>query len=249
MKTRLIIPILCCLTLAGCGADNSGSNLNSSSSEESEESLSVHEINKDIEVGDSLIDFAIGKVMAAGSSYKISFSFDEADNTDPIVEVSDESKVTVEKNVDGSFSLNAIKKGQVILTIRDSTQIIHYRRVVRVANPLSQTEMEDYLVNVDHFQSWLFAGTDLTLTFLDADDANISGTDEGTAIGGINFTYAYDRLDGDEYVFSIDGFTNNASTLNPTSFRIYTTGELLHLMQGSGESVITSAVFTPSMTE
>lgn len=212
---------------------------------ESIETTSVTEIVKDISVGGYIIDINVGAYLAVGNTYEFTFSFSEASNENPVVQVSDTSAATISNDGTDTWSIKVLKAKDIVFVIKDNTGFTHYRNVLHLRNPYDQAGMEKFLVETDHFQSWKMSLTDLQMIFLGDGKAVLSGKDEGTDIGSIDFTYEYASKTDYEYTYTISDFKNKASSLAANAFHISVTGDLMHLMMGSGDSLITAAVFNP----
>jgi hypothetical protein len=256
-RKLLFFALLSTVMLAAC----QNQNLSSSAADSSIFSTSVNVINKDITTSGILIDVAVGANLAVGNTYAFSVSFSSASNTGTTVEFSDDS-VAEASSLDGTnWQMHVKKASDVVIVIKDNTGFTHYRNVLHCRNKLNQKEMNAYLVNVDHWQSWLFEGNNLKIVFLGDGTATISGYDEGVNMGTVTFDYVYDSSyyeNGvtsansanetglpDEYVYAVSNFSNKVTSLLPRLIQVNATGEMMHLIQGSGESQLTAAVFTP----
>ena len=107
---------------------------------------------------------------------------------------------------------------------------------IREAIPLE--EMEDYLVGIDHYQSWGINGGSIQFTFLGNSTAMLTGTDEGNVpLGenGIQFTYEYDMTieDAGMYVFKILDWENPYTGLTANAFHVSMAGDIIHLTNGT----------------
>lgn len=263
MKKKIILCLgLSLLALSACGGTGgtsaSASSLSSaqssaessSSSEEASSStpyvsLSTSLVSKDLSYSGYLIDAAVGFPVPLGNTEKLTFEFDEASNENPTVTSSrpESIEVTYDENTK-VFALVGKAVGDSIIIIKDKDGIIHYRNVIHCHAKIAQKDVDEYLIATDHFQSWQIAGMDLKLYFYEAGTGNLSGSDEGTAIGTIEFSYAYNaELSDDEwYYFSISGFKNTKSQLIATEFAMTVTGDFVHLYGADG----IYAVFQPA---
>ena len=98
--------------------------------------------------------------------------------------------------------------------------------------------MEDYLVGIDHYQSWGINGGSIQFTFLGNSTAMLTGTDEGNVpLGenGIQFTYEYDMTieDPGMYVFKILDWENPYTGLTANAFHVSMAGDIIHLTNGT----------------
>lgn len=257
MKRKLLLLTLPALLLVACsnGDDSSAGDTSvepttSETSNESSEIATSEEtswpsnIAKDITYGDSLIDLMIDRSLCVGVEYKLSFAYTESELAGSTVTLADSSYGEITGS-DGTFYLTPTKSGQTVLYIRDATNYIHLRRVITIKDPIEAADMDDHLLRVDHYQSVILAGFNMTMTFIGDGMCILAGSDEGTDIGSITFSYAYSSTWGDdEYKYAISDFENNYSTLAPTCFTVNMTGDMIHLIKEySDGSIITYGIF------
>lgn len=260
-KAFIALPIALALLLPSCGGESqttssetspedSASSASGSSSEVSvgEESSSsteevafptYTEILEDITIGGYLTEVGIGIALIAGRDYTINFHFSVADIEGVEVFSTHPEYLEVEATgTVGTYILHCKKVGDPGLFIRDAKGKTHYRNNVHIREAISLENMEDYLVGIDHYQSWGINGGSLQFTFLGNQTAMLTGTDEGNVpLGnnGIQFTYEYDLTieDAGMYVFKILDWENPYSGLTANAFHVSMAGDLIHLTNGT----------------
>lgn len=260
-KAFIALPITLALLLPSCGGESqttssetspedSASSASGSSSEVSvgEESSSsteevafptYTEILEDITIGGYLTEVGIGIALIAGRDYTINFHFSVADIEGVEVFSTHPEYLEVEATgTVGTYILHCKKVGDPGLFIRDAKGKTHYRNNVHIREAISLEDMEDYLVGIDHYQSWGINGGSLQFTFLGNQTAMLTGTDEGNVpLGnnGIQFTYEYDLTieDAGMYVFKILDWENPYSGLTANAFHVSMAGDLIHLTNGT----------------
>lgn len=260
-KAFIALPIALALLLPSCGGESqttssetspedSASSASGSSSEVSvgEESSSsteevafptYTEILEDITIGGYLTEVGIGIALIAGRDYTINFHFSVADIEGVEVFSTHPEYLEVEATgTVGTYILHCKKVGDPGLFIRDAKGKTHYRNNVHIREAISLEDMEDYLVGIDHYQSWGINGGSLQFTFLGNQTAMLTGTDEGNVpLGnnGIQFTYEYDLTieDAGMYVFKILDWENPYSGLTANAFHVSMAGDLIHLTNGT----------------
>ena len=264
MKKALIaLPIALALLLPSCGGESqptssvgpseetSSTSPDSSSevSESEEESQSssaeevvfpsYSEIQEDIVMGGYLTEVGIGIAFIAGRDYTISFYFSVADMDGVEVFSTHPEYLEVEPtDTAGTYILHCKKVGDPGLFIRDAEGRTHYRNNVHIREAIPLEEMEDYLVGIDHYQSWGINGGNIQFTFLGNSTAMLTGTDEGNVpLGknGIKFTYEYDMTieDAGMYVFKILDWENPYTGLTANAFHVSMAGDIIHLTNGT----------------
>ena len=181
----------------------------------------------------------IGIALIAGRDYTINFHFSVADIEGVEVFSTHPEYLEVEATgTVGTYILHCKKVGDPGLFIRDAKGKTHYRNNVHIREAISLEDMEDYLVGIDHYQSWGINGGSLQFTFLGNQTAMLTGTDEGNVpLGnnGIQFTYEYDLTieDAGMYVFKILDWENPYSGLTANAFHVSMAGDLIHLTNGT----------------
>lgn len=260
-KAFVALPIALALLLSSCGGESqttssdwsleeSVSSVSGSSSEVSvgEESSSsaeevafptYTEIQEDITIGGYLTEVGIGIALIAGRDYTINFYFSVADIEGVEVFSTHPEYLEIEATgTAGTYILHCKKVGDPGLFIRDAKGKTHYRNNVHIREAISLDDMEDYLVGIDHYQSWGINGGSLQFTFLGNQTAMLTGTDEGNVpLGnnGIQFTYEYDLTieDAGMYVFKILDWENPYSGLTANAFHVSMAGDIIHLTNGT----------------
>lgn len=260
-KAFVALPIALALLLSSCGGESqttssdwsleeSVSSVSGSSSEVSvgEESSSsaeevafptYTEIQEDITIGGYLTEVGIGIALIAGRDYTINFYFSVADIEGVEVFSTHPEYLEIEATgTAGTYILHCKKVGDPGLFIRDAKGKTHYRNNVHIREAISLEDMEDYLVGIDHYQSWGINGGSLQFTFLGNQTAMLTGTDEGNVpLGnnGIQFTYEYDLTieDAGMYVFKILDWENPYSGLTANAFHVSMAGDIIHLTNGT----------------
>lgn len=228
--------------------DNSSSSVASSTSWPSE-------VSRGISLSNSFIDAAVDRSFMVGTTYRFGFNLTEtgSNTADAAIYLEDSSYGEFVKVGDGEYTLTPLKSGAVLLYVVDTgnDNYLHYRRPIIFKDPIAASDMPAHMVSVDHYQSWVVSGFDMEITFITTDTAIISGSDEGTDIGSITFTYSYSSLYGDdEYLFTISDFENNYSSMNPTRFAINYAGDMIHLFRELGDgSTYTYGVFVEAEAE
>ena len=256
MKTKVMLLAALPLLLAGCAGGGASSHSGASSSVEGESSsqgssssshnpaLDISDYSYKFSSQDALIEIAVGRALAIGHEYLIRFSYtDNTPLTGTTIEVVNGHMLEAEGS-EGRWNLIPKEEGICAIIIKDGEGIIRYRHKVRVLAPKDETTMDDYLVSVDHFQSWRLGGQDMQLTFIPGKSAIVTGQDDGGAdIGSITFQYEYNSSSGDEFVYDILGWENESTTLNPHTMTITMAGDMIHFIGGLESDSYTVAVF------
>lgn len=253
MKKILLLAAVPLLLLSACeGGESSSGNSSSSSTNTSSSQSSVevpeYDDEYDIATSDYLTEFAVGKVLATGSSCTITVRFPEYGTTvGATAEIlqSDIAEISPATEDHSSWTLTGLKAGKFVLIIRDADNNIHLRKTLEVRDPIAIEDMEDYLVyEVDHFQSWVMYFLDMQVTFIGNQTAIATGTDEnGSNFGSITFNYEYSETRGDEYIYQVLNWESSATSMVPSNFAIYNTGEMAHLYDGNGVYAVLTPVF------
>jgi hypothetical protein len=243
----LFYPLLLASLLASCQPTNTPVSSNSNHSEDSKagyQSVSWNasdEISGSITLGDPFTDTDMGYALSAGKAYPLNFSFSDDDTSKATATSSNSNVLKLEKASDtGKYTATGVAPGETILTIQDSTGWTRYRNKIKVLNPVSLAEVDDFLANkVEYYVcSDPFAKTStLKITFLGGNTASMSGTFEGSTLPkDATFTYAHDsKLDWDnDYGFAISSFSAASTSFNPKSFILRHTGDVMHVYDNAG---------------
>lgn len=237
------------LMLGACNGDitssSSSTNPDSSTTSSSSSEESYTEISKGISVSDTLIDIGAERALTVGYGYKLGFSFTEGDVTGAQVSLTNPSLGTL-SGENGNWTLTPSAHGTTYLVIKSASGYTHFRKKVYFRNYIAQEDMMDFLVSVDHYQSWKIGGSDMKIVFFPGGTASISGKDEGTNIGTIPFSIEYEETISDEYAYRIVDWTNeNGGTFNPTHLAVSFNGSMIHLYKKMLDgSIFTYNVFT-----
>lgn len=165
--------------------------------------------------------------LAVGNKYEITFSFINADSTNPTITSSNTSVFNVYKKENSTtYVIDCLSAGDSILTIKDSTGLIHFRYVVHVRNKLTKESAAELLVSVDYWKNTapFWSGGDFDMIFVDESTCYFNSYENGTLLAQYTLTY--------EYVATYDEFiTYNVIEINPqtvdlkiTSFDLDITG-------------------------
>lgn len=241
MKKKFWICALSAVLLAACAGTGDTSGAESSlpvSSEEPTTSVSspIVELEADpvftgISVSGTMIDLEIGRWLCVGVDYKCSFTFTDISNQTATISSSNPENIEVVENATNIFTLKVKQAGDTILRIYDADGVLHYRRVVKGRNRIPEEDVYNYLINVDHFDSYGINGK-AKLTFLSSVNGVMSGKDGTTELGNINFSYELSgasSFSDDEYEFTITDFPNQSTDMICTKFYLDFTGCMLHL--------------------
>lgn len=236
----LLLPLL----LASCAPENGTSNTTSnnsqsttssttSSSENSSTTSWPSEVMRDISISGDIIDQSVGFYWEVERTYSIGFNLQKADTATAVISLNDPDAATFEGS-NGNYKVTPHKAGDFLLTITDSTGYLYYRTVIKFRNRIPQEDFYDYLVSVDHYQSWSVYGSDLQMVFLPGNQAVVRGTDQGINVGTITFQVEYRESLGAEYIYDIIDWNNTATDLKPKALNISCMGEVIHMMDDYG---------------
>ena len=243
----LFIPLL----LVSCGGTAGGTSVatsldtsSTSSTDTTTESSSSpstswpSDVNRDIAINGDIIDQAVGFCWEVDRTYSFGFTFsDSSSESEAIVTLSDPSSAVMEGG-NGNYTIVPKKAGDYLFTIENSDGYLYYRTVLKFRDKIPQEDFYDYLLSVDHYQSWVFGGTNLQLAFLPNNQVTVQGIDEYVSIGSITFEIEYLETKGAEYIYTIKNWENPYSELQPTTLNISTMGEVVHMCDNLGVLVV-----------
>lgn len=160
---------------------------------------------------------------------------------------SDPNVITIKEGEavsDGNFTLVTHNPGNAVLTIYNANEAIVYRQVIRVRPAIAPEDMDEYLFNVDAYQSimasFLMANYELTFTSVSSGEEPATGilvgSDEVDANARHEFSYVYDSYieDRDCYQFNITTIQTNVST-ELVCFQVAATGDMMMVYYDSGD--------------
>lgn len=250
MKKSLILLATSALILGACASSpaTTSGDTDTVSTSETMFTTSISGISRNITTGGALLDVDFDN-FAVGNTYQFTFTISD-DTGKPTVTMSNEAIATVKQESTG-YSFTVKKAGDVILTIKDSTDYTCYKKVLHCRDKIAKDDVVQYLINVDHWQSWPYftAGEQTTekIVFLDFEHATLTGTDAGTNIGTCTFDFAFKSETDDEFFFTVSNFVNNVNSFKPQQFNVDKTGRNLHLMISDGQGgLYTATIFSPA---
>lgn len=265
MKKSLLLLLAASAILGSCtggitpssedvSSEETSSNSSESSSIEDDVDHTVpedlSEISSGISVSSSgyLNDISVGMSLAGHSSYPITFEI--TDNATGITNVrsDNENVMTIEASSSGTvWTIKTHKQGFAHIIIEDGDTIIHYRKLVQVKKKLTQEEVSESLLNVDHFETIKafesFTGH-MTLTFMNDDLTAPTGYISGRESGGVtmqnvSFKYAYDSTYTDIaenhehwYIYKVSQW-NDITDFVFAYFAVWNTGDRIHAHTGN----------------
>lgn len=245
MKKLLLSSLLLSPLLFSCGTNSSSSSATSTTPESTDTGTSTttedefitvewnkgNTVGEDISTSGTFIDVAVKIPLVVGSSYSFGFTYPSGD---PIagseIKITDNGVASLVINDDGSFNLTGEKQGETILYVYGADGFLHYRDKLTFRNPLSKTEMLDFIVNkVDHYESQFIKGMDIYFT--SKNSGQIIGMDESTTLANpITFSFEYNDESNDEYEYRVTNYDNSSSgsTVVITTLYIMKHGYVMH---------------------
>ncbi len=265
MKKSLLLLLAASAILGSCTgeiAPSSEGNSTEETSSNSSESSSIEddvdhtvpedlsEISTGISVSSSgyLNDISVGMSLAGHSSYPITFEITNNSTGVTNVRSDNENVLTVETNSSGTvWTLKTHKQGFAHLIIEDGDTIIHYRKLVQIKKKLTQEEVSESLLDVDHFETIKafesFTGH-MTLTFMNDDLESPTGYISGRESGGVtmknvSFKYTYDATYSDIsenhehwYIYKVSEW-DDITGFTFAYFAVWNTGDRIHAHTGN----------------
>lgn len=226
-KIRIYTLFLFLFTLVACrGNPNSTSGNNHYSFDK----LSTNEVFTEIGIGDDLIDIDLDMNLTLGEEYLITFSFSNISAAGAIV-TSSHTNVAVYEYRNNTHYLKAVGVGDTILVIRDSTEFIHYRKVVRIRPMLEVNQLDSYLFNVENWKSVIYG---FSMYFVGEGQGVFkapNGDDNGYPMENVTFTYQFTEYSElfNEFRFLITEFNNSSTSFRPHGFNLSATGDIIHI--------------------
>ncbi len=195
-----------------------------------------------------LNDISVGMSLAGHSSYPITFELTDNATGVTVVRSDNENVLTVESNSSGTaWTLKTHKQGYAHLIIEDGDTIIHFRQLITVKRKMTEEEVAESLLDVDHFVTVKafesFTGH-MTMTFMNDDIESPTGYINGTESGGVtlsneSFKYAYDgkynNIAEDHehwYIYKVSNWGIDDFIF--TYFAVWNTGDRVHAHTGNG---------------
>ena len=221
------------------------SSLSSTNTSTSYEEIDITPISEGGTPNGRLVDIRVNAFCRNDFEYDCSFKTDLADKS-LTFKTSDPNVITVkeEKTTDENFTLVTHNPGNAVLTVYNANDMIVFRNVVRVRPAIAPEDMEEYLFNVDSFQSiyntTMMANYELTFTSVSDGEnpatAYFAGSDEVDQGAQYTFSYTYSEYieANDFYQYSITMISSNVAT-ELLCFNISSTGDMLMIYYDSGD--------------
>lgn len=131
----------------------------------------------------------IGTVLVTGLSYDMGVTVtDKGGDVTPTY--SKEGIISFEKKSNESYVIKALKAGGTVLSLKDKDDVMVYRCVINVRDPLSPSDLTNFIVeNVDHYETtFKNASYSYNISFVSDTEGVLKGKEEGTSYD-TSFTY------------------------------------------------------------
>lgn len=135
--------------------------------------------------GEYFSDVNVERMLCVGTSYLFSFESSHSADKSYTVKVSNPSVAEVSVINIKKFNLVCKSAGDIILTIENADEILVYRNIVRIRDPIATDKMNDYLKSVERFEvpkefAAYFGEYKLSFDYLDEFGGAFAGTLKGS---------------------------------------------------------------------
>jgi hypothetical protein len=251
MKKRILL-LAIPLILAGCAEQSNNSGLSSSSSDPASSSEEVSSssndginfvststyADKDVSVSGILSDLNFCKYVIKDKKYQCTITAKNETSSDVKVSFSNVGIVTFVGDLETGFTLNCLKVGGTIMTIKDSSDFMIYRTAINVREPLTAEKVTDYMVNSVTYYDAPIGYDHYKISFTSPTAGVFTAKEGDNDYGSMTFTYAIDS----ELVQFIDLYGYNLtvtmddskSAILMTTIFVYGTGNSLMAYEKNG---------------
>lgn len=193
----------------------------------------------------ALIDYAVDKIIVTGVEDTFSFSFVDIFSATSTVCSSNEEVMKLEKISETSYKVIALHEGNTVITIKDENGLDRYSQIVSVRDPMTRDEIEDYLSEVEFWESIAGFGDTYRLTFFFDNEVGVEGSLQNVPFESYTgkFELKEETIDEYRYVFTDDKSKESEAKL--TQFNISKAGDYMYLYFSAG----LAAILTPNFSK
>ena len=186
----------------------------------------------------ALIDYAVDKIIITGVEDTFSFSFVDIFSATSTAYSSNEEVMKLEKLSETSYKVIALHEGNTVITIYDENGLDRYSQIVSVRDPMTKERMEDYLSEVEYWQSIAGFGDSYRLTFFFDNEVGVEGSLQNVPFESYTgkFKFLEETIDEYRYVFTDDNSKESEAKL--TQFNVSKAGDYMYLFFSAGLAAI-----------
>ena len=140
----------------------------------------------------------------------------------------------LEKISETSYKVIALHEGNTVITIYDENGLDRYSQIVSVRDPMTKERMEDYLSEVEYWQSTAGFGDTYRLTFFFDNEVGVEGSLQNVPFESYTgkFKFLEETIDEYRYVFTDDNSKESEAKL--TQFNVSKAGDYMYLFFSAG---------------
>ena len=144
----------------------------------------------------------------------------------------------LEKLSETSYKVIALHEGNTVITIYDENGLDRYSQIVSVRDPMTKERMEDYLSEVEYWQSIAGFGDSYRLTFFFDNEVGVEGSLQNVPFESYTgrFKFLEETIDEYRYVFTDDNSKESEAKL--TQFNVSKAGDYMYLFFSAGLAAI-----------